>query len=131
MISKKRLTNAAKWNNPAFRKLSPRIKLFWFYLLDTCDHAGFWQVDFEAAHFFIGEEYSSEEVLNAIGREIIVKDDSLWFIPAFIHLQYRCLSEKNPAHKGAISRLREEGYDPLNLPKASEPTKLVEFWDEV
>lgn len=130
MISKKRLTNASKWSNPRYRKLSPKIKLFWFYLLDTCDHAGFWQVDFESVQFFIGDTYSADEVIEAIGDEVIILNESIWFIPSFIPLQYRALNSNNAAHKGVILRLKDEGFDPMNLPKKPKQEKAIDFWND-
>jgi hypothetical protein len=127
MIHKKRLTNAVKWQNPEFRKLPMRIKLFWFYLLDTCDHAGFWQVDFESARFYTGEDYSTDEIMHWLGDEIIPTGNSLWFIPSFVTLQYRDLSESNSAHRGVIRRLKEEGFDPKRLPKKPKQSDIADF----
>lgn len=117
MITKKRFTNAAKWQNPAFRQIPNEFKLLWLYLLDTCDAAGLWQVDFEAVNFYLGASYTAESALIWLDDEIIVLNDSLWFIPQFITLQYHTLNERASPHRGAIQRLTDAGLDWQNLPK--------------
>jgi len=52
----KRFTETTKWLDPWFRKLPAKVKIFWMYLIDSCDNAGFWIVDFELASFLIGEK---------------------------------------------------------------------------
>ena len=51
----KRFIDTKIWDKAWFRKLTPKNKLIWIYLLTRCDHAGIWDADWEAAEFFIGE----------------------------------------------------------------------------
>ena len=51
----KRFIDTKIWDKAWFRKLTPKNKLFWVYLLTKCDHAGIWDADWEAAEFYIGE----------------------------------------------------------------------------
>jgi hypothetical protein len=52
----KRLTETDRWKKPTFRKLNTAEKLFEIYLYDHCNHAGIWEVDFELAAFYVGQE---------------------------------------------------------------------------
>ena len=109
----KRFTDSRKWYDPWFRKLSPENKLFWFYLTDTCDHAGFWKVDLEMASFILGHTYTANDILlafnaDAKNRVIAVRND-LWHIPSFIPFQYGDLKPNNNTHIAIINRLIKAG----------------------
>lgn len=107
-----RLTDSRKWDDPWFRELPPKYKCFWWFLLDKCDHAGIWKVDFKSAEFHIGEkieESVAKEVMN--GRIKSLGDK--WFIPKFIEFQYKCsvndLDTTNKVHLSVLSILKKEG----------------------
>lgn len=111
-----RFTDSRKWDDPWFRELPCKYKAFWFFLLDKCDHAGVWKVDFKGASFHIGEEITPEEALKIMNGRIIDKGDK-WFIPKFIDFQYRNLSEDNRVHRSIIEKLKKEGvYKGLKHP---------------
>jgi hypothetical protein len=91
------------------------------YLLDQCDHAGIWEVDFELAAYFCGE-LSDYEIKNTFCKQFIEFDDAKrWFIKDFIEFQYGRLNEKNRAHLSVIMRLKkfnllkylDDAYKPL------------------
>ena len=50
----KRFTDTEKWKKQFVKSLDPVYKLFWFYILDECDHAGIWHVEIEIAEIRIG-----------------------------------------------------------------------------
>ncbi|KKK49416.1 hypothetical protein LCGC14_3135290, partial [marine sediment metagenome] len=92
----KRYTSSTKWQDPWFRRLPPKMKLFWLFILDACDAAGVWLVDLEQAAFSIGESYSEDEI-----REVFFEcerprleelDSEKWWVLGFIAYQYRTLS---------------------------------------
>ena len=58
----KRFIDTKIWDKAWFRKLTPKNKLIWIYLLTRCDHAGIWDADWEAAEFFIGEWVGYDEL---------------------------------------------------------------------
>ena len=64
----KRFIDTKMWDKAWFRKLSPKNKLIWLYLLTRCDHAGIWDADWDLAEFMIGEwvDYDSlpDEIKN-------------------------------------------------------------------
>ena len=101
----KRFTDTDKWKKKWIRELSPEMKLFWFYLLDNCDHAGIWEVDIELAAFQIGIELDESIILNTFNRKIVTFKPGKWFIPKFIDYQYGELNETNRAHNSVIKIL--------------------------
>ncbi len=84
----KRFTDTDKWKKPFLKNLTPELKLLWFYILDDCDIAGLWQVDFDVAQIRTGCKFDSEKVLNSFGDHIIILDEgNKWFIPSFLEFQ--------------------------------------------
>lgn len=84
----KRFTDSQKWEDPWFMDLPNKYKLFWLYLLDTCDHAGIWKVNFKVANFYIGEHLEPSEVKRILTGRIKIIDDTYWWIDKFIDFQY-------------------------------------------
>ena len=104
----KRFTDSEKWSKRWIRELPPNMKLFWFYILDECDHAGIYEVDIKAARFRIGVRgLTREKILETFHRKIIPFKQDKWFIPKFIDFQYGELNESNRAHLSAIKILRK------------------------
>jgi len=105
----KRFTDSRKYSDPWFRKLTPLYKCFWEYLLNTCDHAGIWKIDFELSSFCIGEKIEESAAIAFFGKRIVVLSSEKWFIPKFIEFQYGDLQENNRVHQSVISILKKEG----------------------
>ncbi len=103
----KRFTESGKWKKKWIRQLDPKYKLFWFYLLDNCDHAGVFDADIESASFHIGLEYTEKEVLEVFNRKIVPFKTDKWFIPKFVEYQYGELNENNRAHLSVINILNK------------------------
>lgn len=114
----KRFTDTDKWKKPFIRGLEGPYKLLWFYILDDCDHAGIWQVDFEVARIRIGEQVNFESALKLFGTRIHVISKFKWFIPDFITFQYGELSEKNRLHISVLNILSKYELGPYKpLPR--------------
>jgi hypothetical protein len=47
----KRFIDTKIWDKSWFRKLDPKDKLIWIYILTKCDHAGIFDADWEAMAF--------------------------------------------------------------------------------
>ena len=103
----KRFTESGKWKKKWIRQLDPKYKLFWFYLLDNCDHAGVFDADIESSSFHIGLEYTEKEVLEVFNRKIVPFKTDKWFIPKFVEYQYGELNENNRAHLSVINILNK------------------------
>jgi hypothetical protein len=109
----KRFTDTEKWKKPFIRGLQGPYKLLWFYILDDCDHAGIWQVDFEVARIRTGEQIDKQSAINAFGDRIeIFSEGSKWFLRDFIEFQYGQLNEKNRMHLSVINILTKNKIGP-------------------
>lgn len=88
----KRLTDAEKWKNPWFRSLPSKFKLLFLYLLDNCDHAGVMHLDPEFLRFYLGEDFSLEEIRSRFQEKIIFVSEDKIIIKNFIRFQQPRLS---------------------------------------
>ena len=105
----KRYTDTDKWKKMWFRKLKNDHKVFWMYLLDQCDHAGIWEVDFDLASYFCNGIRESEIRDTFIKQYQEFDNGKRWFLKDFIEFQYRELDESNRVHKSVITLLKRHG----------------------
>lgn len=121
----KRFTATEKWADPWFFSLTPIEKLFWIYLLDNCNHAGIWDVNWPLANVHLGGEFVYDES-KFKERIVILTGGTKWFIAKFVEFQYKGeLNPDNRAHQSVIDLLKREGLWPLPLPrKEKEPLPL-------
>lgn len=111
----KRLTATEKWADPWFFSLKPMEKLFWIYLLDNCNHAGIWDVNWTLALIHLGGPFEFDEATFR-GRITVLEGGQKWFVPKFIEFQYKGhLNHENRAHQSVIDILKREGLWPLSL----------------
>ena len=112
----KRFIDTKLWDNAWFRRLSPKYKSFWFYLLGKCDHAGIWDADWEAAEFMIGEKIIYDELPAEIKSKLTkIKDDKQFYIPSFVEFQYGELKPHSKPHLSVIKRLDDKNLLNGNL----------------
>lgn len=103
----KRFTATEKWNDPWFCGLKPIDKLFWFYLIDNCDHAGIWQVNWPLVKFHLGIDNIDMIVFK---ERVQVISPETWFLPKFIEFQYNgILNPDNRTHASVIAILEKKG----------------------
>lgn len=116
-VSRKRFTDADKWEDPWFCEQTTSIKLFWLYLCDRCDHGGVWAVNWKLAKFHLGDDLTPENLKAALSDRIQEIDQGRkWFIPKFISFQYPTgLSLTSPAHKRIRSTIQSHGINPDTL----------------
>lgn len=104
----KRFTASDKWKKVWFRKLPVEYKMFWIYLLDQCNYAGIWDVDFEIASFTIGKEIDAQKAEEYLKEQIHIFQSGLkWFVLDFISFQYGNLHRKSNTHKSVLSLLEK------------------------
>jgi len=91
----KRFTDTEKWLNPWYRKLPPKFKLFWNFLCENCDTAGFWEIDFEYASYMCGDIINPDEALDYLnqGKIRVLPIQNYWWIIDFLPFQYSNLKE--------------------------------------
>ena len=104
----KRMTDTEKWQRPWFRKLPVQYKAVWLYILDTCDIAGIWYVDFELLSFCLGVPTTYEETLSYLQKQIkVLNGGSKWFVHDYVMFQCGKLNTSVNFHRAVIERLRE------------------------
>lgn len=102
----KRFTATEKWVDPWFCSLNNMDRMFWIYLIDNCNHAGIWQVNWALIKFYFGNYIPLKETFN---ERIVELNKDKWFIPKFIEFQYGELSPDNRAHQSVLAILNKEG----------------------
>jgi hypothetical protein len=127
----KRFTDSTKWSKPFIRSMKAPYKLLWLYILDECDHAGIWQVDFEVAQVKIGERINLETALQQLSGKIYpFADGEKWFIPDFIDFQYGVLNPDNRAHNSVIQLLNKYNLS-LEIKPLTSPLQGAMDMDKV
>lgn len=119
----KRFTDTNKWDKVWFQTLSPTLKCLWNYITDRCNHAGFWEVDFRTAGYYVGKKINPEEVKEKFKKQFIEMDEGKrWFLIDFIEFQYNCkIEELNPQNKAHQSIIRQiERYNIKGLLRSLE-----------
>ena len=105
----KRFIDTKIWDKSWFRKLDPKDKLIWIYILTKCDHAGIFDADWEAMAFFIkgiGSRNGFQDLPETIKEKMTLVKDDQYFIPSFIEYQYGTLRENSKPHLSVLKRLR-------------------------
>lgn len=107
----KRFTETTKFDDANFRKLSPKLKVAWDFVLSRCSHVGLWNPDFENLSFFVGEKVTKEEFDAAFrGMFTVMSNDKyhgLYFIHGFVFFQQGCLSPNKKSHIALIEFFSE------------------------
>lgn len=122
----KRFTDTEKWKKAWFRELGSKLRDLRQFILDDCDNAGIWEVDFNRAAYNIGQSVSEEEVRSAFKNEVFFLDDSKrMFIPAFIQFQYSDLSGSSNAVRSVVKKLSHYQIDLQKLEPFRNPSRRV------
>ncbi len=101
----KRFVETDLWKKKWYRTMPPRMKLFYFYLLTNCDHAGMYDVDLELAEFQIGMEVKQKDIDEHLKDHIEVVKEDKWLIKKFVDFQYGVLNPNVKAHASVIKIL--------------------------
>ena len=108
----KRFTETEKWQDKFFRSLDNDHKLLWLFLLDNCNHAGIWEIDWELVEFRLKVAFDEKSVLQKFGDKIHQFDNNnKWFIKPFIKFQYKELNPTVKAHYSVIEKLKEHDLE--------------------
>ena len=108
----KRYLESSLWDKSWFRQLHPKLKLFYYYMISKCNHAGVWSdVDIELAEFQIGMPINEEEILKELKDHIEVIKPKKWYIHKFVKFQYGELNPNVRAHASVIKILNENNLN--------------------
>ena len=91
-----RITSTEKWKDLWFSDLSPNAKLLFFYFVENCDNAGFFEVNKKFMLFYTG---LNEEQLMEAGTE-------LWFKNFLKYQKKLPLNSASNIHKQIIGLLQ-------------------------
>jgi hypothetical protein len=109
-----RISNTEKWKDIWFVELSPNAKLLFFYFVENCDNAGFFEVNKRFILFHTG---LTEEQLMSAGTElkksyIKSKDGTkLWFRNFLKYQRKLPLNAFNNSHKPIIRNIQDNLSD--------------------
>lgn len=87
----KRFTATEIWKEDWFLDMPIEYKLFWYYILSNCDHAGLFKVNLRSFCGLMEVKLTQSKVLEYFNfgkQRIRVISDSLWLIEDFFVYQY-------------------------------------------
>jgi hypothetical protein len=108
----KRFTDTEIWSEDWFLDMPNEYKLFWFYMLANCDHAGIYKVNLRSFRGLIDPNLNPSEALKHFnnGKERIkILNDATWYIEDFIVYQYgTTLNLNNRLHESISNILKKQ-----------------------
>lgn len=103
-----RMTDTNKWKDKWFRSLNPLEKVLFIYLVENCDNAGFFEIDYDLWAYQIGcDENDISDAFKGLNKAIEVVGEWCWIVNFLRHQRNLPLNDKNNAHKQIISLLNE------------------------
>jgi hypothetical protein len=108
------MTNVEKWKDLWFSNLSPNAKLLFFYLVENCDNAGFFEINKKFILFYTGlnENQLMDAVVELKKSYIKSKDGTkLWFKNFLKYQKKLPLNIANNSHKQVISTILDNLQD--------------------
>lgn len=120
----KRFSETGIWGEDWFLDMPNEYKLFWFYMLSTCDHAGFYRVNlktFSAINDVRINASKALEFFNHGKNRVRIIKDGFWFIEDFINFQYGSkLNRNNNTHNSILNLLNKFNINVLTIRGVSE-----------
>ena len=102
----KRFTSTKIWSEDWFLDMPNEYKLFWFYLLSECDHAGIFKVNLRSFCGQLEVKIDLDKALlfyNVDKQRIRVIKKGLWLVEDFFFFQYGDkLNTKNRVHNSIL-----------------------------
>ena len=106
---KKRFTDTLKWEKEWFLSLSVGDKLVWLYLLDSCNEAGLWNVNWRLCSMLTGVELTgpSEEIAKQL---VETNHEKVFYLKGFMEFQYPdYMLKKSPMIRKCVDKLIRYG----------------------
>lgn len=105
----KRFSASEKWDDPWFRKMRPKFKLFFNFLCDKCDNAGVWVIDMESVSYYLGERIDPKDALTSFEGRVVDMGNGKWLLTKFIGFQYSELTPACIPHRKIIELVKRHG----------------------
>ena len=103
----KRFIDTELFNDKWFMSLKKDSKLFWIYLITSCNHAGIIEFNEPLIKFQTGLN-SLNTVIKELDNRLITLDNDYYFIPNFLEYRYNNLPDsKVRSQQSAMNILRK------------------------
>lgn len=109
----KRFIDTSKYRQ-AWRKLDPRFRAAYSWLVENADAAGFWIIDLDHFKFECGYALDLEKFLREIAGAVVKHGTEKLSITDFIQVNYGELKEGYNPHKPALRALAASQLSSLN-----------------
>lgn len=111
----KRFTATEIWDEDWFLEMPNNYKLFWYYMLAQCDHAGIFRVNIKKFQIIIRDKKVTTETalkyFNNGKNRIRILTENRWFIEDFFTFQYGSTLNKNSKVHESIENI----YNQANI----------------
>lgn len=110
----KRFTSTEIWGEDWFLEMPNNYKLFWYYMLSHCDHAGMFRVNLNMFCKLTETKVFSDEIIGYFNKgkdRIRVLTPSVWYIEDFFVFQYGNIFNPNNKLHESISKI----YNKYNI----------------
>jgi hypothetical protein len=107
----KRFMSTDIWDEDWFLDMPNEYKLFWFYVLSSCDHAGIFKVNLRSFCGLNDIKLTSEKALiyfNTGKERIMELNKNTWFIMDFFSFQYGSTFNENNRLHASIKNIYEK-----------------------
>lgn len=109
-MTRRRFTDADKWDDAWYYGLTPAAKLVFGYLCDRCDLVGVWKVNCRQAANAIGMELDWDALLLEFGERVEDLGGDRWLLTRFFRFQYpRGIGSRSVPHRAIRNALRSHG----------------------
>lgn len=109
----KRFVDTKIWGEDWFLEMPNEYKLFWFYILSECDHAGLFKVNLRSFRGLLEVKMTTTEALGHFNNgkdRIRIISESLWLIEDFFVFQYgTTFNSNNRLHESIEKQLEKHG----------------------
>lgn len=114
----KRYHDTEIWAQDWWLDLPNEYKLFWQYVVDRCDHGGFFKVNVRTFNALLDLKVAPQKALeffNAGKQRVRVVTETLWFVEDFIQFQWgTTMNMDSRVHKSIVNLLEKH-----NIPLTS------------
>lgn len=109
----KRFTSTEIWGEDWFITMPTEYKLFWYYMLSACNHAGIFKVNVNVFRIIHSLEVTPQLALKYFNEgkdRIRILNPTLWLIEDFFSFQYGTIfNERNRVHESIKKELEKNG----------------------